>query len=109
MNLNFLKNIKPFQRVFAMIKKSCEKNADVSSTRITSYIISAMIILFCFYFLGISIYIVVASATISIPNEMIIIFASLLTHQLALLGINKHNETKQKIAEKSTPVPPEVG
>ena len=86
---------------WAMIKKACEKGDEVSSTRLTSFIITGMIVLFCFYFLGIGLYIVISGdLTVTIPNELIIVFGALLAHQLTLLGINKHNETKQKIAEK---------
>lgn len=88
--------IEPFKKLFDAIRKSCEKNDEMSSTRITSYIILICIVLFVFYFLGIGVYIVVASVKVSIPNELMIIFGSLLAHQLTLLGINKYNETKQK-------------
>lgn len=80
-----------------MIKKSCEKGTGISSTRLISYIITSFIALFVLYFIGIGIYIVIIG-TGTIPNGMIIIFGSLLAHQLTLLGINKHNETKQKIS-----------
>ena len=98
----------PFSNFFGMIKKACEKGDAVSSTRLTSFIITAMIVLFCFYFLYIGIYIVVTGCNtdgivVSIPNEMIIVFGALLAHQLTLLGINKHNETKQKIAAGKYP------
>ena len=102
---------KPFSKFFGMIRKACEKGDEVSSTRLTSFIISAMIVLFCFYFLYVGIYIVVTgcnsdpTTAVSIPNEMLIVFGALLAHQLTLLGINKHNETKQKIAASSKPKP----
>jgi len=95
--------MKIFNKFFGMIKKSCEKNNEVSSTRVTSFVILLMIVLFCLYFLGIGIYIVVASATVSIPGELLIVFGSLLTHQLTLLGINKYAETKQKNGSKIPP------
>jgi len=97
--------------IFETIKQSCESNNKISSTRLTSYIITSLIVLFSFYFIGIGIYIGIKSATILsmeqikegaqlvipiIPNELIIVYTSLLAHQLTLLGINKYNETKQK-------------
>ena len=101
---SIFKNFLGMGGFFSMVKKACEKGDEVSSTRLTSFIVSAMIILFCFYFLFIGVYIVVTECNkdgiiaVSIPNEMIIVFASLLAHQLTLLGINKYNETKQNIA-----------
>jgi len=63
-----------------------------SSTRISAYIILLLIILFSISFLSVFIYLMV---TKGVTTEMIIVFGMLLTHHLALLGINKHNETKQ--------------
>lgn len=74
------------------IKDSCDKKSTVSSTRVIAFYILGLIIAFSIYFIGSSIY------EMTIPNEMIIIFASLLAHQLTLLGINKHNETKENIS-----------
>lgn len=78
-----------------IIKKSCDKTNEFSSTRLTSFIFSAFIALFVLYFLGIGIYIVIIGSG-SIPTEMIVVFGALLAHQLTLLGINKHHETKQQ-------------
>ena len=89
---------KPFKNLWAMIKKSCEKNDDVSSTRLTSYIITACIIMFVFYFLFMAIWIGV-TGTGTIPNETLIVFGALLSHQLILLGVNKSHETKQKVGQ----------
>lgn len=98
----------PLKNFFGMIKKACEKGDEVSSTRLTSFIISAMIVLFSCYFLFVGTYIVVVpETTCAIPNEMIIVFGALLAHQLTLLGINKHNETKQKIANAVSKKPQE--
>jgi hypothetical protein len=103
---NIFSNFLGIGSFFNMVKKACGKNSEVSSTRLTSFIITGMIILFCFYFLGIGTYIIIATSnagvplSVNIPNEMVIVFGSLLTHQLALLGINKYNETKQKITER---------
>jgi len=63
-----------------------------SSTRISSYIILLLIILFSITFLVVFIYLMI---TKNVSTEMVIVFGMLLTHHLALLGINKHNETKQ--------------
>ena len=67
-----------------------------SSTRLIAYIITFLIVLFCLTFLGIEIYAaIIATGKFLISNEIIIIFGSLLTHQLTLLGINKYHESKQ--------------
>lgn len=86
-------NIFGMFKIFNHIKEACNRKSDVSSTRVIAFYILGLIISFSIYFIGSSIYEMV------IPNEMIIIFASLLAHQLTLLGINKHNETKQTISE----------
>lgn len=92
--------MKLFKNFWAMIKKACEKGGDVSSTRLTSFIFTAFISLFILYFIGMGIFIVITGGGV-IPNEMLIVFGALLAHQLTLLGINKHNETKQKISENT--------
>jgi len=79
------------------IKISCKANNEVSSTRITSFIILCAILAFVLYFITIGVCIAVSGHTILIPNELMIVFGSLLAHQLTLLGINKYNETKQLI------------
>ena len=79
--------------LFNHIKEACSRKSDVSSTRVIAFYILGLIIAFSVYFIGSSV------VEMTIPNEMIIIFASLLAHQLTLLGINKHNETKQNISE----------
>jgi uncharacterized membrane protein YidH (DUF202 family) len=88
-----------FKKFWEIVRKSCEKDSGVSSTRTTSYIILAMIVMFCLYYMGVGIYMVVSSKVTPIPNELLIVFCALLTHQLTLLGINKYNETKQKIGK----------
>lgn len=92
--------MKLFKNFWSMIKKACEKGGDVSSTRLTSFIFTAFISLFILYFIGMGIFIVITGGGV-IPNEMLIVFGALLAHQLTLLGINKHNETKQKISENT--------
>jgi len=93
-------NLNPFKTLFKNIAESYKKDGKVSSTRLTSYIILSMIFLFVVYFLTVGVFVVFYNSKVEIPNEMIIVFGSLLTHQLAILGINKHNETKEKIAHK---------
>lgn len=82
--------------ILRFIKKSCERNNNVSSTRIIAYIITVLIITMTIFSLGAGIYI--ALTTKVVPNEVVIILGMLLTHQLTLLGLNKHQETKEKIA-----------
>lgn len=95
MKIQKFKKPKLITKFLSIIKKSCLKNNNISSTRISSYIILFTILLFCVYFLTMSVYIVIYNVNATIPNETIIIFASLLAHQLSLLGINKFAETKQ--------------
>jgi len=76
-----------------IIKKSIiSPGGKESSTRIASYTILILIILFTIAFLTIEI--ITALETKKISNEAIIVFGMLLTHQLTLLGINKYHETK---------------
>jgi hypothetical protein len=69
-----------------------------SSTRIMAYLFTAVIILFSMTFLGIEISTAVIALTHTktyiISNEIIIIFAALMTHVLTLLGINKYSAVK---------------
>lgn len=87
--------IRPFRKILGLARKSCEKDNGVSSTRVTSFIITSLIILFVLYFVFIGSWIGITGKG-SIPNELVIVFGSLLAHQLTLLGLNKYNETKQK-------------
>lgn len=105
-----MKNL--FKNILTLMKGSVmTKGGKESSTRIMSYVISAIIVLFCFIFIGIeissAIFALIETGKYVLSNEIIIIFGSLLTQQLALLGITKSNETTQfkaqKELEKSTP------
>ena len=89
----------PFKKLFTAIKSSCTTDDKLSSTRIIAYIITGLIVILTLYFLGAGMYIVIWGGKAAIPGELLVVFGALLTHQLTLLGINKHNETKQKIAE----------
>jgi len=80
------------------IKKSIfTHDGKESTTRITSYIILALIVILVLMF------IVMEILSMTISNEIITIFVSLLSHQLIILGVNKKYESKQVIAsyEKS--------
>jgi membrane protein YdbS with pleckstrin-like domain len=89
------------KKLLTLIKSSVMMpSGKASSTRIVSYSISIMIILFCMMFLGFEIYrFCILPKWYIIPNEIIIIFGSLLAQQLSLLGITKYNESKQKKIE----------
>ena len=69
-----------------------------SSTRIATYIILLLVVLFALTFIAIEI--MTSIETKSISNEGIIVLGMLLAHHLTLLGINKYNETKEKIGHK---------
>ncbi|NPV13198.1 MAG: hypothetical protein HPY57_15635 [Ignavibacteria bacterium] len=98
-----------FKKLLSLMKNSViVKNGKSSSTRIISYSISAIILLFCLVFIGIEISAaIIALNTVGkyvISNEIIIIFGSLLAQQLTLLGITKSNETSQlKLEKKEKP------
>lgn len=112
---NYMKNF--VNKLLSTIKISTKNPWNgLSSTRISSYILLVIILLFTFVFLGIE----VSSAIISlyntgkyvISNESIIIFGSILSQQLLLLGINKNSEIKilNNESKKTTqePVNPSV-
>lgn len=98
MLLKQLKNV--LKKILNIIKQSASRTHEYSSARVTSYIILTLIILMTLYFIIVGIYIVVADKTTIIPNEMVVVYGMLLTHQLTLLGINKYHETKQKQKQK---------
>jgi len=81
------------KKFLEIIKKSIiSPGGKESSTRIATYILLILIILFALTFMGIIIAIFIK--THIIPNEAIIIFGMILAHHLTLLGINKYHETK---------------
>ena len=85
------------------IKKSIfSHDGKQSTTRITSYIILGLIVAL------VAMFIVMEICTTTISNEILIVFASLLGHQLALLGINKKYESKQIVAKYENEKIPEV-
>ena len=69
-----------------IIKSIKDKTGKDSTTRIISYIMTILIVLMTLSF------IVMLFVQMIIPNEILIVYASLLTHQLTLLGINKKLE-----------------
>ena len=90
------------KKFLSLIRASVNSTKDgkESSTRLIAYIITFFISLFCIVFLGIEIYTaitaVLSTGKYVLSGEIIIVFASLLTHQLTLLGINKYHENKEK-------------
>ena len=60
-------------------------------------IILSMIILFCIYFLGVGIFVLISGKILAsyIPGELLVVFGALLTHHLTLLGIKFNAETNQ--------------
>ena len=89
--------MKIFPKLFNLIERSCQNAINVSSTRVIAYLILVLIMLLTLTSVTAGIYI--AFKTMTIPNELIVILGMLLAHQLTLLGINKHHETKQKKTE----------
>jgi len=108
---------KYLQDIFSLIKKSVlNSHGKESSTRIMSYIIGSMIVLFCLVFIGIELSAAIialnAAGKYVLSNEILIVLGSLLAHQLTLLGINKSAETKVNKAkienDKTTVIVPET-
>jgi len=93
------------KKLFNLIRNSIKtKTGKDSSTRILAYLLAIVIGLFCLVFIGIEIAAAIISlkstGTYVLSNEIIIIFGSILAHQLTLLGINKTAETSQHNAAK---------
>jgi hypothetical protein len=85
-------------KIFTYIGKSITKDGKVSSTRVSSYFILGAIVLISIIFASIevvnSIIMWKTGMPYTVPGEHIAIFGMILTHHLALLGINKAAETK---------------
>lgn len=95
---------KLFKSFLGIIKKSIySSNGKESSTRITSYIIGTMIVMFCLVFIGIELSVAIIALNTTgkyiLSTSILIVFSSLLAHQLTLLGINKYHESKMKEKE----------
>ena len=73
-----------------ILKSIKDQKGKESTTRIISYIMMILIVLMTLSF------IVMLFIQMDISNEILIVFGSLLTHQLTLLGINKKLEGKNK-------------
>ncbi|MCK9562902.1 MAG: hypothetical protein M0R02_09325 [Bacteroidales bacterium] len=67
----------------------------MSSTRISAYIILFFVFLLVAYFISVGIYALVLQVSANIPGEFLVVFASLLSHHLILLGITKNAEVKK--------------
>lgn len=80
------------------------KDGNTSSTRISSYFILGAITLISLVFVVIEIINAIITwktgVTYVVPGEHIAIFGMILTHHLALLGINKTAETKIEQAKQ---------
>jgi len=86
--------------IYEYIIKSIEGNSGkISSTRIMSYILMCVVLIFSATFLGIEIssaYLALSTGVkYSISNEIIIIFGMIFSHILILSGINKSSEVKK--------------
>ena len=100
------------KNILNLIKTSLTNfSGRVSSTRIIGYSISALVIIFCLVFIGIELSAAIIALSTTgkyvLSNEIIIVFGSLLTQQITLLGLNKSQETKQMANVKPEEVKPE--
>lgn len=89
-----------FNKLVSSMKNSSKSPwGGLSSSRITGYFILCIVMLFAGVFLGIEIGCAIVAlwkvGIYHISNEAIIIFGSLLTHHLSVMGINKKSETVQ--------------
>lgn len=91
-----------------LIYKSIYKDGEVSSSRIFSYCMMAVIFLFGFTAIGIELVNAIkkwgAGESYVIPTEHIVILGMWLAHQLTLLGIYKSAESKplNKLLDKKS-------
>jgi hypothetical protein len=95
-----------FKKIGNAIELSTQsKEGKTSSTRISSYFILGAIVLISLLFIAIEIVNAIImwknGAPYVIPGEHIAIFGMILTHHLALLGINKTAETKVEQAKQA--------
>lgn len=74
---------------------------EMSSTRVSSYFILILVYLLVCYFILVGIYSMIKGVVINIPGEFLVVFGSLLSHHLILLGLNKRAEAKIKGIEIS--------
>ena len=92
------------RKLISLIRESSQSDHKLSSTRLSAYAILVAIGLMILVGLGVEITSAIvalkSTGVYVLSNEFVIILGSLLTHHLALLGINKHHETKAKISEK---------
>lgn len=100
---------KLFKRIDASLRDASGK---ISHTKISSYVILLGIYLTSLIYLSIDIVNAITvwtseeGGTYEIPGAHIGIFALLLAHHLALLGIKKNSETKIKVSENKMAVLP---
>ena len=74
-----------------------------STTRLSAYIILFLATLFILSMIVIEIVHAINTKNHEISNEGIIVLGMLLTHHLALLGINKYHESKETVSKNENP------
>lgn len=79
-----------------IIFESCKINSDESSTRVSAYAIIILIYAMTLYFISVGIYGLIIGELVLVGTEFLVIYGSLLSHHLILLGANKRAETKVK-------------
>jgi len=93
-----------FIKKISSLKSIKNYNGKESSSRISSYLLLKIIWYFALFVLSTEIirgtYSLFTGTPYLISNEFIIVFGSLLTHHLALLGINKAAESKEQKINK---------
>lgn len=82
------------RKLLTYIRKSCESSNKTSSTRIIAFILAFLITLISITIIVGGIYLIYMKK--EIPTEMFYLLGALMTHQLTMVGINKHHESKQK-------------
>ena len=81
--------------------ESVKDNAgNISSTRVQSYHILNIIYAFSAFIIISEIAIMIISKKTEVSSQFMIAFGGLLTHHLALLGINKNSKSEPTMEEK---------
>lgn len=90
-----------YRLLLNLIPKSVRNAASqVSSTRIQSYAVLLLIFLYStFVFMSEIVMMFTSENYVGLTAEFLIAFAGILTHHLALLGINKNSKAEPKMEE----------
>lgn len=84
-----------------LMPESVKDNAgNISSTRVQSYYVLGIIYVYSGFIMLCEILLMIKNNNTKISSEFMFAFGALLTHHLALLGINKNSKTEPTIEMK---------